>query len=76
MLKKKLNILSTQLIQTFELAEFEKEKEALNIELIDCKARLLKLEEKEKKCEKDAGLWVEKENKFETKQAELEKELK
>ena len=48
MLKRKLNIPSTLLIQTSELTEFEKEKEALNTELLDCKARLLKLEEKEK----------------------------
>ena len=47
-LKKKLKIPSTQLIQTLELTEFEKEKEALNIELTDCKSKLLKLEEKKK----------------------------
>ena len=45
-LKKKLKIPSTQIIQTSELTEFEKEKEALSTELIDCKAKLLKLEEK------------------------------
>ena len=44
--------------------------------MIDCKGRLLKFEEKEKQWEKDAGLWVEKEKDFETKQAELENELK
>ena len=42
-LKKKLKIPSTQLIQTSELTKFEKEKEALNTELINCKAKLLKL---------------------------------
>ena len=47
-LKKKLKIPSTQLIHTSELIEFEKEKETLNNELIDCKSKLLKLEEKEK----------------------------
>ena len=47
----------------------------MNTELIDCKARLLKLEEKEKQWEKYAGLWAEKEKDFETKQEELEKEL-
>ena len=75
LLKRKLNIPSTQLIQTSELTEFEKEKEYLNNELIDCKARLLKFEEKEKQWEKDAGLWTEKDKAFETKKAELEKEL-
>ena len=52
-LKKKLKIPSTQLIQNLELTEFEKEKEALNTESIDCKAKLLKLEEKKtlgKRC--------------------------
>ena len=44
--------------------------------MIDCKERLLKFEEKEKQWEKDAGIWAEKEKAFETKQAELEKELK
>ena len=53
-LKKKLKIPSTQFIQTVELIEFEKEKEALNTELTDCKAKLLKLEEKEKQWEKEA----------------------
>ena len=46
LLKKKLNIPSTQLIQTSELTKFKKEKEDLNIELIDCKARFWNLEEK------------------------------
>ena len=47
-LQKKLKIPSTQLIQTSELTEFEKEKEALSTKLTDCKAKLLRLEEKEK----------------------------
>ena len=58
MLKKKLKIPSTQLIQTSELMEFEKEKEAFNIELTDCKSKLLKLEEKEKKWEKDTKILI------------------
>ena len=60
-LKKKLKIPSTQLIQTTELAEFEKEKETLSTELVDCKAKLLKLEEKEKQWEVDAKLLKESE---------------
>ena len=48
MLKKKFKIPSTQLIQISELTKFEKEKEALNTELIDYKAKLLKLEGEEK----------------------------
>ena len=56
MLKKKLKIPSTQLIQTYELTKFEKEKEALNTELTNCKAKLLKLEEEEKQWEKEAKL--------------------
>ena len=35
LLKSKLNIPCTRLIQTYELTKFEKEKEDLNIELID-----------------------------------------
>ena len=64
LLKKKLKIPSTQLIQAYELTDFEKEKEALTTGLVDCKARLLKFEEKEKQWKKDAGLWVEKEKDF------------
>ena len=52
LLKKKLKIPSTQLIQTSELTEFEKEKEYLNTKVIGCKARLLKFEKKQ--LEKDA----------------------
>ena len=48
----------------------------MNTELIDCKERLLKLEEKEKQWDKDAGFWVEKQKYFETKQVEPEKGLK
>ena len=76
LLKTSLNIPSTQIIQTSELTEFEKEKEALNAKLIYCKAMLLKLEEKKNKWEKYVGLWDEKEKDFETKQAVLENELK
>ena len=74
-LKKKLLIPSTQLIQTSELTEFEKEKEALKIELTNCKAKLLKLEEKEKQWEKYAKLLVESEKDLKAKLAANEKEL-
>ena len=43
-LKKKLKIPTTQLTQTEELADFEKEKETLNAKFIDYKDMLLKLE--------------------------------
>ena len=76
LLKKKLKIPSTQLIQTSELIDFEKEKEALTAELTDCKEKLLKFEEKEKTWEKDIRLRVENENILKSKQAKLEKELK
>ena len=39
-LKNKLRIPGSQLAQADELADFEKEKEALNSELTDCKAKL------------------------------------
>ena len=48
LLKRKLDILTTRLIQTFEMTKIEKEKEALNTKLINWKARLLKYEEKGK----------------------------
>ena len=47
-LKKKLKIPATQLTQAEELVDFEREKETLNPELTNCKAKLLKLEEKER----------------------------
>ena len=47
-LKKKLKIPATQLAQAEELVDFEREKETLNPELTNCKAKLLKLEEKER----------------------------
>ena len=75
MLKKKLKIPSTHLIHTSDLTEFEKEKEVLNIELIDCKARLLKLEEKERQWEKETKLLKESEEGLKFKLATQEKEL-
>ena len=41
LLNKKLEIPSNRLIQTVELTDIEKDKETLNTELIDCKAKLL-----------------------------------
>ena len=46
LLKKKLKIPATRLIQGLELAEIEKETERMNNELADCKAKLLKFIEK------------------------------
>ena len=60
-LKRMLKIPSTQLTQTDELVEFEKEKETLNTELTDCKAKLLKLEEKERQWEVGTKLLKESE---------------
>ena len=74
-LKKKLKIPSTQLIQTSELTEFEKEKEALSTELTDCKANILKLEEKEKQWEKEAKLLKESEEDLKARLVAKEKEL-
>ena len=56
-LKKKLKIHSTQLIQTSELTDFEKENEALNTELLDCKTKLLKLKERKSNGEKMLIFW-------------------
>ena len=74
-LKKKLKIPSTQLIQTSELTEFEKDKEALSNELIDCKSKLLKIEEKEKHWEMDTKILIENEKDLKDKLAAKEKEL-
>ena len=74
-LKKKLKIPSTRLIQTSELTEFEKEKEALNTELIDCKSRLLNLEEKEKHWKRDSNILIENQKDLKAKLEEKEKEL-
>ena len=52
-LKKKLRIPGSQLAQVDELADFKREKEALNSKLTDCKAKLLKLEEKGSQWEAD-----------------------
>ena len=74
-LKRKLKIPSTQLIQTDDLVEFEKEKETLNTELTDWKAKLLKLEEKEKQWEVDTKVLKESEKEFKATLATKEKEL-
>ena len=42
-MKKKLKIPATQLIQGPELGEIENEKERMNNELTDCKAKLFKI---------------------------------
>ena len=74
-MKKKLKIPSTQLIQTSKLTEFEKEKEALNTELTNCKAKLLKLEEEEKQWEKEAKLLKESEEDLKAMLEAKEREL-
>ena len=48
LLKKMLGNPTTRLIQTSQLIEIEKEKESINTEIINSKARLLKHEEKDK----------------------------
>ena len=53
LLKKKLKAPTTQLIRASELSEVEKERETLNNELNDCKAKLLKLAEEKKEWEKE-----------------------
>ena len=60
-LKKKLKIPATQLIQDTKLIELEKEKETLNDELNDCKEKLLKFDDEKKQWEIDMNLLVENE---------------
>ena len=74
-LKRKLKIPSTQLTQTYELVEFEKENETLNTELTDCKAKMLNLKEKERQWEVDTKLLKESEKELKATLATKEKEL-
>ena len=74
-LKKKLKIPSTQLAQADELADFEREKEVLNSELTDCKAKLLKLEEKWRQWEASIQLLKDSEAELKTRLAMKENEL-
>ena len=74
-LKKKLKIPSTQLTQADELADFKREKEALNSELTDCKAKLLKLEEKGRQWEAGIQLLKDSEAELKTRLAMKENEL-
>ena len=46
LLKKKLKILATQLIQDSNLSELERDKERLNGKLTECQSQLLKFIEK------------------------------
>ena len=59
-----------------KLTEIEKEKETLNTELVNCKAKLLVHEWKVVQWKKYAELWDEEKCAFEIRQVELEKELK
>ena len=52
-LKKRLRILGSQLARVDELAEFKKEKEALNLKLANSQDKLLKLKEKGRQWEAD-----------------------
>ena len=74
-LKRKLKIPFTQLTQKDELAEFKKEKEKLNTELTYCKAKMLKLEEKERQWEVDTKLMRESEKDLKATLATKEKEI-
>ena len=74
-LKKKLKIPGTQLTQADELADFEREKEVLNSELTDCKAKLLKLEEKGRQWEASIQLLKDSEAELKTRLAVKENEL-
>ena len=74
-LNKKLNIPATQLLEGLELAEMEKEKEDMKNELLDCKEKLLKFANKEKKWKKDMTLVVESEKTLKEKHDEMEKKL-
>ena len=59
LLKKKLKIHATQLIQASELTELETKKELLANELGDIKEKLLKIDDEKKEWEKEKALLVE-----------------
>ena len=75
LLKNKLKIPATQLIQGLELVEIEEEKEKLNNELLDCKAKLLKFADREKQWHEDMDLVVETEKNMKEKFEDMEKKL-
>ena len=56
--------------------KIESEKESLDTELIDCKAILLRKEERERQWKKYAELWAREKQAFEAKWTELERDLK
>ena len=74
-MKKRLRIPSSQLVREDELAEFKKEKEALNSKLTDSQAKLLKLEEKGRKWEVDIQLLRNSEIELKVRLAAKESEL-
>ena len=75
MLKKKLQIPATQLLEVPKLAAMEEEKEKLNKELLYCKARLLKFTNKENKWQEDMTVSAENENKCKERHDEIERKL-
>ena len=74
-LKKMLRIPGSQLARADELAEFKKEKEALNSKLADSQAKLLKLEEKGRQWEADIQLLRNSEAELKARLAAKESEL-
>ena len=74
LLKKKLKIPSTQLIQDSKLTELEKESESLSQELNDSKARLLNLAGEQNQWEKEKGFLIAKIDVLNENQLDLEKE--
>ena len=58
LLKKKLKILSTQLIQASELRVLEREKELLSQEMNDSKVKLLKLTEEQSQWEMEIAFLI------------------
>ena len=75
LLKNKVLMPATQLIQGPELAETEKEKEDLNNQLIDCKEKVLKFVDKERQWKKYMALVLESEKAMKEKFEEIEIKL-
>ena len=74
LLKKKLKIPSTQLIQAYELTVLEREKELFSQELNDSKAKLLKISKEQSQCKKKRSFLIAKIDVLNENQLILEKE--
>ena len=74
-MKNRLRIPGSQLARADELAEFKKEKEALNLKLANSQDKLLKLDEKGRQWEANIKLLTNSETELKVRLAAKESEL-